>query len=114
MDFALPEIGEGVYEAELVNWLVRPGDTVRPGQGLMEVMTDKATMEVPAPFAGTVTELRVQPGSTVKVGDLILSYTPAGQGEPAPVYSVAIVGLIWLPIPFEQSPKCRTSGSPPR
>jgi pyruvate dehydrogenase E2 component (dihydrolipoamide acetyltransferase)/2-oxoisovalerate dehydrogenase E2 component (dihydrolipoyl transacylase) len=78
MDFHLPQLGEGVYEAEMVRWLVTAGDTVQHGQGLMEVMTDKATMEVPTPFAGTVTELRVQPGSTIKVGDLILSYTPAG------------------------------------
>src|SRR5437764_9514641 len=90
MDFHLPQLGEGVYEAETVRWLVHPGDAVRHGQGLMEVMTDKATMEVPAPFAGTVTELRVQPGATVKVGDLLLSYTPAGAvpeelAPPAPV-----------------------------
>jgi pyruvate dehydrogenase E2 component (dihydrolipoamide acetyltransferase)/2-oxoisovalerate dehydrogenase E2 component (dihydrolipoyl transacylase) len=78
MDFHLPQLGEGVYEAEMIRWLVAVGDAVRHGQGLMEVMTDKATMEVPAPFAGTVTELRVQPGATVKVGDLILSYNPAG------------------------------------
>jgi pyruvate dehydrogenase E2 component (dihydrolipoamide acetyltransferase)/2-oxoisovalerate dehydrogenase E2 component (dihydrolipoyl transacylase) len=78
MDFHLPQLGEGVYEAEMIRWLVTAGDAVKHGQGLMEVMTDKATMEVPAPFAGTVTELRVQSGSTVKVGDLILSYTPAG------------------------------------
>ena len=55
MEFALPEIGEGVYEAELVRWLVAPGDAVRRGQNLLEVMTDKATMEVPSPFVGTVT-----------------------------------------------------------
>ena len=54
MDFHLPQLGEGVYEAELVRWLVHPGDAVRHGQGLVEVLTDKATMEVPAPFAGTV------------------------------------------------------------
>ena len=78
MDFKLPELGEGVYEAEMIRWLVTAGDAVKHGQGLMEVMTDKATMEVPSPFAGTVTELRVQPGSTIKVGDLILSFTPAG------------------------------------
>src|SRR5215203_6337447 len=89
MDFHLPQLGEGVYEAEMIRWLVAAGDAVRHGQGLMEVMTDKATMEVPAPFAGTVTELRVQPGGTVKVGDLILSYSPAGtvpeeEDAPAP------------------------------
>ena len=58
MDFALPELGEGVYEAELVRWLVQPGDTVRRGQPLLEVLTDKATMEVPSPFAGKITALR--------------------------------------------------------
>jgi pyruvate dehydrogenase E2 component (dihydrolipoamide acetyltransferase)/2-oxoisovalerate dehydrogenase E2 component (dihydrolipoyl transacylase) len=79
MDFALPEIGEGVYEAELVSWLVKEGDAVKPGQNLMEVLTDKATMEIPAPFAGTVTELRANPGQPIKVGEVILSYTPAAQ-----------------------------------
>ncbi len=79
MDFALPEIGEGVYEAELVSWLVQEGDTVKPGQNLVEVLTDKATMEVPSPFAGTVTALRAKPGQSVKVGEVLLSYTPADQ-----------------------------------
>ena len=54
MDFALPEVGEGVYEAELIAWSVQPGDAVKRGQKLMEVMTDKAAMEVPAPFHGVV------------------------------------------------------------
>ncbi len=57
MEFKLPQLGEGVYEAELVKWLVAAGDSVRPGQGLMEVLTDKATMEVPAAFAGAVSGL---------------------------------------------------------
>jgi pyruvate dehydrogenase E2 component (dihydrolipoamide acetyltransferase)/2-oxoisovalerate dehydrogenase E2 component (dihydrolipoyl transacylase) len=84
MDFPLPQIGEGVYEAELVRWLVRPGQTVRPGQGLMEVMTDKATMEVPAPFAGTVVALLAEPGTNVTVGRPVLSYTPAAATVPTP------------------------------
>src|SRR5262249_40674915 len=65
MDFALPEIGEGLYEAELVAWLVKSGERVKRGQTLMEVMTDKATMEVPSPFAGTVTELKAEPGQQI-------------------------------------------------
>ncbi len=89
MDFALPEIGEGVYEAEVVSWLVRPGDTVKRGQNLLEVMTDKATMDIPSPFAGTITDLRVQPGQTVKVGDVLLSYTGAEQPAPEPVPATA-------------------------
>jgi pyruvate dehydrogenase E2 component (dihydrolipoamide acetyltransferase)/2-oxoisovalerate dehydrogenase E2 component (dihydrolipoyl transacylase) len=78
MDFALPEIGEGVYEAELVRWLVKPGDAVRRGQTLAEVLTDKATMELPAPFAGRVTALKAEPGAAVKVGQPLLSYEGEG------------------------------------
>jgi pyruvate dehydrogenase E2 component (dihydrolipoamide acetyltransferase)/2-oxoisovalerate dehydrogenase E2 component (dihydrolipoyl transacylase) len=84
MEFRLPEIGEGVYEAELTRWLVKPGDAVKSGQDLAEVVTDKATMNVPAPFAGTITELRAEVGQKVKVGEVILAYNgteiPAGRG----------------------------------
>src|SRR5262245_25010380 len=79
MDFPLPPVGEGLYEVELVRWLVRPGDAVARGQGLAEVMSDKATMEVPAPFAGTVTGLSATPGAKIKVGQLVLTYNPAGE-----------------------------------
>ncbi|HJZ55297.1 MAG TPA: dihydrolipoamide acetyltransferase family protein [Gemmataceae bacterium] len=79
MDFPLPPVGEGLYEVELVRWLVRPGDAVARGQGLMEVMSDKATMEVPAPFAGTVTGLSASPGAKVQVGQVVLTYNPAGE-----------------------------------
>lgn len=84
MDFALPEIGEGVYEAELVGWLVKLGETVKRGQALAEVMTDKANMEVPSPFAGSITELRARPGTMVKVGEVLLSYTDADQPAAVP------------------------------
>ncbi len=84
MDFPLPELGEGVYEAELVAWHVKPGDQVKRGQSLAEVLTDKASMELPAPFAGTVTGLRATPGSTIKIGDVVLTYEiPAGGRTPA-------------------------------
>ena len=77
MDFHLPQLGEGVYEAEMVRWLVNAGDRVHHGQGLMEVMTDKATMEVPAPFSGHIDKVHAQPGTQVKVGDVVLQFTPA-------------------------------------
>jgi pyruvate dehydrogenase E2 component (dihydrolipoamide acetyltransferase)/2-oxoisovalerate dehydrogenase E2 component (dihydrolipoyl transacylase) len=92
MEFALPEIGEGVYEAELVRWLVQPGDAVKRGQNLVEVMTDKATMEVPSPFAGTITTLKGEPGKPIKVGQVLLEYTSTGNGVPVesrPTPSVA-------------------------
>ena len=84
MDFPLPELGEGVYEAELVRWLVGPGETVRRGQGLLEVMTDKATMEVPSPFAGKITRVTGEPGAKLKVGEPVLAYELIGP-VPEPV-----------------------------
>jgi pyruvate dehydrogenase E2 component (dihydrolipoamide acetyltransferase)/2-oxoisovalerate dehydrogenase E2 component (dihydrolipoyl transacylase) len=98
MEFKLPQLGEGVYEAELVKWLVAAGDTVRPGQGLMEVLTDKATMEVPAAFSGTVSGLHAQIGDTVKIGDHVLTYKPAGAvaeelPAPPPPVKVALEGV---------------------
>src|SRR6059058_6163295 len=82
MDFSLPPVGEGLLEVELVRWLVRPGDAVVRGQVLAEVMSDKASMEVPSPFAGTITALAATPGTKVKVGQHLLSYNPVGDGVP--------------------------------
>lgn len=88
MDYALPQLGEGIYEAELVRWLVGPGDVVKRGQTLLEVMTDKATMEVPASFAGSIISVSGQPGERIKVGDAILAYTPVGGAEIVPAAAV--------------------------
>jgi 2-oxoisovalerate dehydrogenase E2 component (dihydrolipoyl transacylase) len=79
MDFMLPELGEGVYEAEMTRWLVGVGDSVAPSQGLLEVLTDKATMEVPSPFSGVIQELNVEPGAQLRIGELILRYDPLGK-----------------------------------
>jgi pyruvate dehydrogenase E2 component (dihydrolipoamide acetyltransferase)/2-oxoisovalerate dehydrogenase E2 component (dihydrolipoyl transacylase) len=83
MDFQVPELGEGVYEAELVAWLVKPGDSVKRGQGLMEVMTDKATMEVPSRFAGRIAELRAEPGQQIKVGQTVLKFEEEKESKKA-------------------------------
>ncbi len=90
MDFALPPVGEGLIEVELLRWLVKPGDAVSRGQGLLEVMSDKATMEVPSPFAGSVTATLGIPGEKLTVGDVVLRYQTAGavsavHGEPESV-----------------------------
>jgi 2-oxoisovalerate dehydrogenase E2 component (dihydrolipoyl transacylase) len=74
MDFALPAVGEGLVEVELVRWIVQPGQAVSRGQSLMEVMSDKATMEVPAAFAGTVTKTLAEPGQKIKVGQVVMQY----------------------------------------
>lgn len=72
-DVKLPELGEGVTEGELVKWLVKPGDSVKADQTVAEIMTDKATVEVPSPVAGTVKELKFKPGQVIKVESVLLT-----------------------------------------
>lgn len=67
-EFAMPDVGEGLTEGEIVAWRVAPGDTVTVNQVLVEIETAKAAVELPSPFAGTVRELLAQPGETVAVG----------------------------------------------
>jgi len=81
MDFELPPVGEGLIEVELVHWLVKPGDSVRRGQPLMEVLSDKATMEVPSAFEGEVTDTLAESGTKIKVGQVVMRYSTSG--EPA-------------------------------
>ncbi len=76
--FLLPDLGEGLTEAELVNWLVSVGDEIRVDQPIAEVETAKSMVEVPSPYAGTVAELHGQPGETLDVGKPLISVTPVG------------------------------------
>jgi pyruvate dehydrogenase E2 component (dihydrolipoamide acetyltransferase) len=81
-EFRLPDVGEGLTEAEIVGWQVAAGDTVTVNQVLVEIETAKAVVELPSPFAGTVGELLAQPGATVQVGTPIIAIETAG--GPAP------------------------------
>lgn len=83
-DVKLPELGEGVTEGELVKWLVKSGDTVKADQAIAEVLTDKATVEVPTPVAGTVGDLKFKAGDVVKVGSVMITLTGAGGAAAAP------------------------------
>ncbi|MCO4252108.1 dihydrolipoamide acetyltransferase family protein [Pseudarthrobacter raffinosi] len=76
--FLLPDLGEGLTEAELVNWLVSVGDEIRVDQPIAEVETAKSMVEVPSPYAGTVAILHGEPGQTLDVGKPLISVTPAG------------------------------------
>lgn len=71
--FALPDVGEGLTEAEILRWHVRPGDVVKVNQLIVEIETAKASVELPCPFAGTVAELLVDEGSIVPVGSPIIT-----------------------------------------
>ncbi len=80
--FTLPDLGEGLTEAELVKWLVQPGDTVAVDAPVAEVETAKATVEVPSPFAGIVAELHGTEGSTIPVGAPLVTFrSPEGSGN---------------------------------
>lgn len=85
----LPVLGENVESADVLSVLVSPGDTIAPEQSLLEVETDKATVEVPAPFGGVVKEVRVKAGEQVTVGQTILTLEvdgerpDTGHGEPS-------------------------------
>jgi len=72
--FRLPDLGEGIAEGELVSWAVAPGDTVEEDQVLAEVETDKALVEIPSPYDGTVTELHAAEGEVVPVDSVIVSF----------------------------------------
>ncbi|WP_414942395.1 dihydrolipoamide acetyltransferase family protein [Amycolatopsis sp. cmx-11-51] len=80
-DFLLPDLGEGLTEASIVNWLVAEGDTVGVDQPVVEVETAKAAVEVPVPFAGVVTRLHGEPGQSLPVGAPLLTIGP-GFTEP--------------------------------
>ncbi|NBR61789.1 MAG: 2-oxo acid dehydrogenase subunit E2, partial [Actinobacteria bacterium] len=71
--FDLPDVGEGLTEAEIVSWKVKVGDVVGVNQIIVEIETAKSLVELPCPFAGTVTELLANEGDTVNVGSHIIA-----------------------------------------
>ncbi|MGW0411539.1 dihydrolipoamide acetyltransferase family protein [Streptomyces collinus] len=81
-EFKMPDVGEGLTEAEILKWYVQPGDTVTDGQVVCEVETAKAAVELPIPYDGVVRELRFPEGTTVDVGTAIIAVDVSG-GAPA-------------------------------
>ncbi|RKT16803.1 pyruvate dehydrogenase E2 component (dihydrolipoamide acetyltransferase) [Streptomyces sp. 1114.5] len=89
-EFKMPDVGEGLTEAEILSWYVKPGDTVTDGQVVCEVETAKAAVELPIPFNGVVEQLFFPEGATVDVGTVIISVAVAGEaGAAAPAASAA-------------------------
>ncbi len=84
-EFNLPELGENIKAGDVVNVLVAIGDTIAPNQPVLELETDKATVEVPSSIGGVVTAIHIKPGDTIKVGQLILTVEGNGTADqPAP------------------------------
>ncbi|WP_028267738.1 dihydrolipoamide acetyltransferase family protein [Arthrobacter sp. MA-N2] len=87
--FNLPDVGEGLTEAEIVSWKVKPGDTVAINDVICEIETAKSLVELPSPYAGTVAELLVAEGITVEVGTAIIGISDLAAGETEPTLTPA-------------------------
>jgi len=104
-DFRLPDVGEGLTEAEIVQWRVKPGDTVTMNQVLVEIETAKSLVELPSPFAGTVSALLVEEGQTVEVGTAIITVDAVGGTEtPAPSKPVVVDSVGDVAVHIEKEP----------
>ncbi|MDP9399277.1 MAG: 2-oxo acid dehydrogenase subunit E2, partial [Actinomycetota bacterium] len=101
--FRLPDVGEGLTEAEIVSWKVQPGDAVKVNDPIVEIETAKSLVELPSPYAGVVSELLVVEGETVDVGTPIISVDTGGPGpDPVavpPAEGAVEPGLIGGPAP---------------
>jgi pyruvate dehydrogenase E2 component (dihydrolipoamide acetyltransferase) len=82
VEFTLPELGENVAGGDVLHVLVKVGDTLEQDQPVLELETDKATVEVPSNVAGVVTEVKTKPGTKVRVGEVVLVVQSAGRGRP--------------------------------
>ncbi|HLW92569.1 MAG TPA: dihydrolipoamide acetyltransferase family protein [Roseiarcus sp.] len=110
--FKLPDLGEGTTKAEIVRWHVATGDIVREDQPLVDVMTDKATMEIPSPVSGTVTGLHGEPGDTRPVGAELAVFDVSGASTAAPPKSEAEAKAPVRPVP--QPPASAEAAIEPR
>ncbi len=81
--FKLPDIGEGVVEGEVVEWMVSVGDSVKEDDPILSVMTDKATVEIPSPTDGVVKSLVGEPGTILAVGQVCIEFDTDGDGSPS-------------------------------
>lgn len=105
-EFKMPDVGEGLTEAEILKWYVQPGDTVTDGQVVCEVETAKAAVELPVPFDGVVHELRFPEGTTVDVGEVIIAVDVAPGSGDAPAQAEPVPEAVPEP-EAEEAPKGR-------
>ncbi|WP_217545883.1 dihydrolipoamide acetyltransferase family protein [Streptomyces sp. GbtcB6] len=101
-EFKMPDVGEGLTEAEILKWYVQPGDTVTDGQVVCEVETAKAAVELPIPYDGVVRELRFAEGTTVDVGTAIIAVDVAGGAAAAAAPAAAVEESAPAPEPEEK------------
>src|ERR1700722_11229984 len=92
-EFKLPDVGEGLTEADIIRWHVHPGDEIVVNQIIVEIKTARAVVELPSPYAGTVADLLVPEGATADVGTPIISVNVGG-GAPAQTPAVGVTDTV--------------------
>jgi 2-oxoisovalerate dehydrogenase E2 component (dihydrolipoyl transacylase) len=112
--FKMPDLGEGTVEAEIVAWHTKPGDAVTEDQLIVEVMTDKAAVEVPAPVSGRVLSITGSPGDKIAVGSPLIVFETGVEGEAAPAAAAAAAPATNKPVAAAVPPGAKApSDSPP-
>lgn len=107
--FRLPDVGEGVAEAEIVLWHIKPGDVIKEDQSLVDVMTDKATVDMTSPVDGTVVAIHGTVGETMPVGSIIVELEVEGEGNVSPHNSPEATVS---PVPALPQPQAATEPEP--
>ena len=111
--FQFPDVGEGIQEGRIVEWLVNQGDSVAVDQPVVKVETDKAVVELPSPEAGTVLTIHVPAGETIEVGDPLITLGNAGE-QTADVPPAATTPSAPAQQPAAPAPSASAPGTPPR
>jgi 2-oxoisovalerate dehydrogenase E2 component (dihydrolipoyl transacylase) len=112
-EFKLPDVGEGLTEADIVSWHVKPGDTIEDGQVIVEIETAKAVVELPSPYTGTVTGLLVEEGQTVDVGTPIIAVDVSGADGAAEQAAAEPAAAQEAAEPETAKPDTTARGAPP-
>jgi 2-oxoisovalerate dehydrogenase E2 component (dihydrolipoyl transacylase) len=110
--FKLPDIGEGIAEAELVQWYVKPGDVVAEDQPLADVMTDKATVELTAPVSGTIVAIHGEVGQLRQIGSALVEFALEGEAPAEPEAESAPAPSPTEPLPATEPSATRPKASP--
>jgi pyruvate dehydrogenase E2 component (dihydrolipoamide acetyltransferase) len=111
VEFKLPDLGEGIHEAEIIAVKVKEGEMVKEDQIIFEVETDKAVVEIPSPHAGAVAKIHVAQGQTVKVGCVMIGYDIAGKGQNAPSTNAAAAAQPTAAVPEKQAVTAGNNGA---
>src|SRR6185436_12369511 len=109
LNFKLPDGGEGIAESEVATWRVAVGDTVKEEQPLVDMLTDKAAIEIPSPVAGKVVKLHAAAGDKVPVGSVLVTIetsgaAPADKGKPAAAAPAKPAAAAASPAPAKAAP----------